>query len=50
MSRAQRAILIKTKTGGNMQPPENFEAVREALLARGNVFTNGDEPGVKPGS
>ena len=33
--------------GGKNVRPETVEAIREALLARGIVFTNGGEPGVK---
>jgi len=33
--------------GGKNVRPETIEAIREALLARGIVFTNGGEPGVK---
>lgn len=32
---------------GRQVRPESIEAMREALLARGIVFTNGGEPGVK---
>ena len=38
--------LIKFEGGGNVRP-ETVEAVREVLVARGIVFTNGGEPGVK---
>jgi len=41
-----RVTIAKFEAGGNMRP-ETVEAVREALLARGIVFTNGGEPGVK---
>ncbi|HAN90710.1 MAG TPA: transcriptional regulator [Nitrospira sp.] len=41
-----QVTIAKFETGGNMRP-ETVEAVREALLARGIVFTNGNEPGVK---
>ena len=34
---------------GRQVRPESIEAMREALLARGIVFTNGGEPGVKMG-
>lgn len=33
--------------GGREVRPETTEAIREALLERGIVFTNGGEPGVK---
>ena len=39
----QRTIA-KFEAGGNMRP-ETVEAVRETLLERGIVFTNGDRPG-----
>ena len=32
--------------GGKNVRPETVEAIREALLARGIVFTNGDKPGL----
>jgi transcriptional regulator with XRE-family HTH domain len=38
--------INKFEAGGNMRP-ETVEAVREALLARGIVFTNGGSPGVQ---
>lgn len=38
--------INKFEAGGNMRP-ETVEAVREALLARGIVFTNGGAPGVQ---
>ena len=41
-----QATITKFERGGNVRP-ETIEAVREALLARGIVFTNGGEPGVK---
>jgi len=36
--------IVKFEGGGNVRP-ETTEAIREALLARGIVFTNGDRPG-----
>ena len=41
-----RVTIAKFEAGGNMRP-ETVEAVREALLQRGIIFTNGGEPGVK---
>ncbi len=38
--------LIKFEGGGNVRP-ETVEVIREVLVARGIVFTNGGEPGVK---
>ena len=38
--------IVKFEGGGNVRP-ETTEAIREALLERGIVFTNGGEPGVK---
>ena len=38
--------IVKFEGGGNVLP-ETTEAIREALLQRGIVFTNGGEPGVK---
>jgi len=38
--------IVKFERGGSVRP-ETMEAIREALLARGIVFTNGGEPGVK---
>ncbi|HNN96768.1 MAG TPA: helix-turn-helix transcriptional regulator [Pseudomonadota bacterium] len=38
--------LIKFEGGGNVRP-ETVEAIREVLVSRGIVFTNGGEPGVK---
>lgn len=32
---------------GQQVRPETVEAIREALLERGIIFTNGGEPGVK---
>ena len=41
-----KKTIVKFEGGGGVRP-ETVEAVREALLERGIVFTNGDEPGVK---
>ena len=38
--------IIKFEGGGNVRP-ETVEAIREVLVGRGIVFTNGGEPGVK---
>ena len=38
--------IIRFENGESMRP-ETVEAVREVLVARGIVFTNGGEPGVK---
>ncbi len=38
--------IVKFEGSGNVRP-ETTEAIREALLERGIVFTNGGEPGVK---
>lgn len=38
--------IVKFEGGGNVRP-ETTEAIREALIQRGIVFTNGGEPGVK---
>ena len=38
--------IIRFEKGGQVRP-ETMEAVREVLEARGIVFTNGGEPGVK---
>ena len=41
-----KKTIVKFERGGSVRP-ETMEAIREALLARGIVFTNGGEPGVK---
>ena len=41
-----KKTIVKFEGGGGVRP-ETVEAVREALLERGIVFTNGSEPGVK---
>jgi DNA-binding XRE family transcriptional regulator len=41
-----RWTIINFENGQQVRP-ETVEAIREALLARGIVFTNGGEPGVK---
>ena len=38
--------INKFEAGGNMRP-ETVEAVRDALVARGIIFTNGNAPGVQ---
>lgn len=41
-----RWTIINFENGQQVRP-ETVEAIREALLERGIVFTNGGEPGVK---
>ena len=41
-----KATIIRFEGGGSVRP-ETMEAVREVLVERGIVFTNGGEPGVK---
>lgn len=38
--------INKFESGGNVRP-ETVEAIREVLVKRGIMFTNGGEPGVK---
>ncbi|PSM30947.1 helix-turn-helix transcriptional regulator [Haliangium sp. UPWRP_2] len=41
-----RGTITNFEVGQRVRP-ESVEAIREALLERGIIFTNGGEPGVK---